>query len=79
MKDSTMKNGPGMLSTLASQSDYDPNSMPVEQARAFIRQFLAPPSTEETVALQDVFLRTLAADVPSPIDVPPHDYSAMDG
>lgn len=74
-----MKAEPGMLSQLTARGDYDPDSMPVEQARLFIRQFLLPISGEETVPLRDAFLRTLAADLLSPINVPPHDYSAMDG
>jgi len=59
--------------------DYDPNSMPVEQARLLIKQFLAPVTEYETIRLQDAFHRTLAADVLSPMNVPPHDYSSMDG
>jgi molybdopterin molybdotransferase len=59
--------------------DYDPNSMPVEQARQLIKQFLAPVTEYETIRLQDSFHRTLAADVLSPMNVPPHDYSSMDG
>ena len=69
----------GMLPQLATLENYDPDSMPVEQARLFIRQFLAPLDRAETVGLHEAFMRTLAADVPSPMDVPPHDYSAMDG
>jgi len=68
-----------MLPQLATLENYDPDSMPVEQARLFIRQFLAPLDRAETVGLHEAFMRTLAADVPSPMDVPPHDYSAMDG
>ncbi len=67
------------LSTLASMADYDPNSMPVEQARQLIKQFLAPVSEYETIKVQDAFHRTLAHDVLSPLNVPPHDYSSMDG
>jgi len=67
------------LSTLASMEDYDPNSMPVEQARQLIKQFLSPVTECETIKLQDAFHRTLAADLLSPMNVPPHDYSAMDG
>jgi molybdopterin molybdotransferase len=69
----------GMLPQLAARDDYDPDTMPVEQARQFIRQFLIPVSGKETVGLHKAFMRTLAADVSSPMDVPPHDYSAMDG
>ena len=67
------------LSNLAMLEDYDPNSMPVEQARQLIRQFLVPLSEVETVPLHSAFQRTLATDVLSPMNVPPHDYSAMDG
>src|SRR5271169_6924505 len=59
--------------------DYDPESMPVEQARKFIRHFLVPLSGQEIVRLHDAFLRTLACDVLSPMNVPPQDNSAMDG
>lgn len=69
----------GMLPQLSALEDYDPNSMAVPQARQFIRQFLTPVGDEETVALQAAFQRTLSRDIPSPMDVPPHDYSAMDG
>ena len=67
------------LSTLASMEDYDPNSMPVEQARQLIKQFLAPVTEYETIKIQDAFHRTLSADVLSPMNVPPHNYSSMDG
>jgi len=59
--------------------DYDPESMPVEQARQFIRHFLVPLSGKEIVGLHEAFLRTLACDVLSPMNVPPQDNSAMDG
>ena len=67
------------LSTLASMEDYDPNSMPVEQARQLIKQFLSPVTEYETINVMDTYHRTLAADVLSPMNVPPHDYSSMDG
>lgn len=59
--------------------DYDPDSMPVAQAREFIRRFLVPLAGQEVVALREALLRTLASDVLSPMNVPPHDNSAMDG
>lgn len=67
------------LSTLASMEDYDPNSMPVEQARQLIKQFLSPVTEHENIKIQDAFHRTLSADVLSPMNVPPHNYSSMDG
>lgn len=59
--------------------DYDPNSMPVAQARRFIRQFLTPVSTKESVPLRNSLGRVLAEDIHSPCNVPNHDNSAMDG
>jgi len=59
--------------------EYDPNSMPVERARALIRDYLDPVTTVERVHIRQALGRTLAADVVSPIDVPGHDNSAMDG
>lgn len=67
------------LASLAAMEDYDPNSMPVEQARQLIKQFLTPITEHENINLQTAFHRTLAADILSPMNVPPHDYSAMDG
>lgn len=67
------------LSTLVTRDDYDPDSMPVEQARRFIQQFLTPVTEQEIVSLRNALQRTLAADVLSPMNVPPHNYSAMDG
>ncbi len=67
------------LSRLESLDDYDPNAMPVEQARKLIQQFLTPLTQQESVKLSAALHRTLASDVLSPMNVPPHDYSAMDG
>ena len=67
------------LSGLDKQQDYDPASLPVERARELIRQFLAPIAEKEAVNLRTALHRILAADVLSPMNVPPHDYSAMDG
>jgi molybdopterin molybdotransferase len=59
--------------------DYDPNSMPVDRARALIRDYLTPVTTVEKMHIRQALGRVLAADVVSPIDVPGHDNSAMDG
>ncbi|CAG1002141.1 molybdopterin molybdotransferase [Burkholderiales bacterium] len=59
--------------------DYDPDSMPVDRARALIRDYLEPVRTVERVHIRQALGRTLADDVVSPIDVPGHDNSAMDG
>jgi molybdopterin molybdotransferase len=59
--------------------DYDPNSMPVAKARELIRTFLTPMSAVERVHVRSALGRVLATDVISPIAVPGHDNSAMDG
>jgi molybdopterin molybdotransferase len=67
------------LHALASASDYDPNSMPVEKARSHIRAFLSPVTAIERLHVRAALGRVLAVDVTSPLDVPQHDNSAMDG
>src|SRR5271154_1242540 len=59
--------------------DYDPNSMPVAKARAFIHQFLDPVTGVLRVPVRTALGRVLAEDVYSPVDVPSHRNSAMDG
>ncbi len=59
--------------------DYDPNSMPVAKARAFIHRFLEPVATVLRVPVRSALGRVLAADVISPVNVPAHRNSAMDG
>ena len=59
--------------------DYDPDSMPVAKARAFIHQFLEPVSGVARVPLRSALGRVLAEDIVSPVDVPAHRNSAMDG
>ena len=74
-----MNNERILLSTLETRGDYDPNSMPVDQARRLIQQSLTAITGQETIHLRDTLQRTLASDVLSGMNVPPHDYSAMDG
>ncbi len=63
----------------------DGTELTVEAARAAIAAALRAPgdtpaaAATETVPLQAAVGRVLAADVPSPIDVPAHDNAAMDG
>jgi molybdopterin molybdotransferase len=67
------------LKELQTASDYDPNSMSVDKAREHIRAFLKPVSTVERLHIRAALGRVLAEDVISPVDVPQHDNSAMDG
>jgi molybdopterin molybdotransferase len=60
-------------------SDYDPDALPVKQAQHIIRAFVQPVGAVEQVALRAALGRVLARDIVSPINVPAHDNSAMDG
>ncbi len=67
------------LRELSCADDYDPNSMPVAKARDLIARFLTPVSAIERLNIRAALGRVLAEDVISPLDVPAHDNSAMDG
>jgi molybdopterin molybdotransferase len=60
-------------------SDYDPDALPVRDAQRIIRDFVTPVDGIERVALLSALDRVLAEDIISPISVPAHDNSAMDG
>ena len=68
-----------MLRELSCADDYDPNSMPVDRARDVIARFLTPLTAHERLHVRAALGRVLAEDVVSPLDVPAHDNSAMDG
>jgi molybdopterin molybdotransferase len=70
---------PQTLREASCADDYDPNSMAVDRARALIRQFLSPVTATERVHIRSALDRVLAQDLVSPIAVPGHDNSAMDG
>jgi molybdopterin molybdotransferase len=74
-----MSSAPRTLREASCADDYDPNSMPVTKARELIRSFLAPMTATERVHVRSALGRVLAEDVVSPIAVPGHDNSAMDG
>ncbi len=67
------------LRDLSCADDYDPDSLPVDRARALIREFLSPVTAIERVHIRNALDRVLAVDIESPLDVPGHDNSAMDG
>lgn len=72
-------NPPFTITEASCADDYDPNSMPVDKARAFINTFLSPVTGVARVALRSALGRVLAADIISPLNVPAHRNSAMDG
>ncbi|GKS73578.1 molybdopterin molybdotransferase MoeA [Acidovorax sp. SUPP950] len=58
---------------------YDAHALGAEAVTAFLEQLVQPVAGTETVALSAALDRVLACDLVSPISVPPHDNSAMDG
>ena len=63
----------------ASLQGYDPQALRADTALKFLQSMVTPVSTTESVELKAALGRVLAHDVVSPIDVPAHDNSAMDG
>ncbi len=58
---------------------YDPNALPVAQAKEFITRLVPRVQAVESLPIRSALGRVLARDVVSPINVPAHDNSAMDG
>ena len=63
----------------AQLQGYDPQALSADAVGEFLTQLVAPVAQSETVGLLDALGRVLAQDLVSPISVPPHDNSAMDG
>lgn len=63
----------------AALQGYDPQALSVQAVNAFLREMVEPVRDTETVGVFAALDRVLAEDLISPIDVPPHDNSAMDG
>jgi molybdopterin molybdotransferase len=72
-------NKPLTITEASCADDYDPNSMPVVKARQFIHSFLSPVSGIARVPIRSALGRVLAEDIISPVNVPAHINSAMDG
>jgi molybdopterin molybdotransferase len=64
---------------ISCMSGYDPDALPVARANEVIRSFVAPITGVETLPVRAALGRVLAEDIVSPINVPSHDNSAMDG
>jgi molybdopterin molybdotransferase len=68
------------LSDIADRTaGYDPGSLEVGRAQEIIRAYVKPIAGVEAASLTASLGRVLAEDIISPIDVPAHDNSAMDG
>ena len=72
-------NQPLSITEASCADDYDPNSMPVAKARAFIHSFLTPMTGVARLPIRSALGRVLAEDIISPVNVPAHVNSAMDG
>src|SRR5712691_8137259 len=64
---------------ISCTSDYDPDALPVTRANGVIRGFVKPVSGVEKLPVRAALGRVLARDIVSPINVPSHDNSALDG
>jgi molybdopterin molybdotransferase len=68
------------LGEIAAQlAGYDPQALSAAQVGEFLAQLVEPLREREQVSIFDALDRVLADDIVSPISVPPHDNSAMDG
>ncbi len=69
-----------LLDEIAAQlQGYDPQALRADLVNAFLERLVQPVAQEESLPLMQALGRVLAQDVVSPLDVPPHDNSAMDG
>jgi molybdopterin molybdotransferase len=68
------------LAQVAAQlQGYDPQALRADAALQFLQGLVAPVGQHQQVELKQALGRILATDVISPINVPAHDNSAMDG
>ena len=58
---------------------FEADAISVDAAREIIVNQIKPITTSESIPIRECLKRYLASDVISPIDVPPHTNSAMDG
>ena len=63
----------------AELQGYDPHALSADAVNVFLSRLVEPVREVEQVSLFDALGRVLAQEVVSPISVPPHDNSAMDG
>jgi molybdopterin molybdotransferase len=63
----------------AELQGYDPQALRAADVNQFLARLVEPVTQTESVGVFAALDRVLAQDVMSPISVPPHDNSAMDG
>jgi molybdopterin molybdotransferase len=74
-----MAEQPTLAEIASCVAGYDPKALPVAQAQEFIARLVPRVEAIEMLPLRAALGRVVARDVVSPIDVPAHDNSAMDG
>jgi molybdopterin molybdotransferase len=68
------------LAEIAAQlQGYDPQALSANAVNDFLARLVEPVADIEQAGVFDALGRVLAKDIVSPISVPPHDNSAMDG
>ena len=68
------------LDQIAAQlQGYDPRALPADTVNAFLAHLVEPVADTEKLPVMQALGRVLAQDLISPLSVPPHDNSAMDG
>lgn len=68
------------IAQIAAQlQGYDPQALSADGVNAFLSELVEPVQESEEVGVFEALGRVLAQDLVSPISVPPHDNSAMDG
>ena len=68
------------LADIAAQlQGYDPKALPADAVNEFLSRLVEPVRETEEVSVFHALGRVLARDIVSPVSVPPHDNSAMDG
>ena len=70
---------PSIEQIAAQLQGYDPQSLRADAVLQFLAKLVDPVSATEQVGVFGALDRVLARDIVSPISVPPHDNSAMDG
>ncbi len=70
---------PSIDQIAAQLQGYDPHSLRASDVNLFLQRLVEPVIETEEATVFEALGRVLAEDLVSPISVPPHDNSAMDG
>ncbi|MFM9878934.1 MAG: gephyrin-like molybdotransferase Glp [Burkholderiaceae bacterium] len=70
---------PSLADITARLQGYDPQAVTADDVLRILREWVTPVAETESLPLMQALGRVLAHNITSPISVPPHDNSAMDG